>query len=64
MNLLATALIAFATLGTATAATTVFEPTCQDLAGQGFACAEATVDPASGVDVDAVVYLEPTIPPL
>ena len=30
-------------------------PTCQDLAGHGYACAEA--DPASGVGVDVVVVV-------
>ena len=64
MTPLATALLAFATLGSAAVATTALDPTCQDLAGQGFVCAEATVDPASGVDVDVVAYLEPQVPPL
>ena len=63
MNTLATALIALATFGTASAA--VLAPTCQDLAGQGFACVDAVVDPAGGnVDVDAVVVIEPTPPGL
>jgi hypothetical protein len=64
LNILATALLAFATLGSAAVATTAMEATCQDLAGQGFVCAEAVVDPNSGVDVDTVVYLAPTIPPV
>ena len=63
MNTLATALIALATFGTASVA--VLEPTCQDLAGQGFACVDAVVDPEGGnIDVDTVVVIEPTPPGL
>lgn len=63
MTPLATAMLAFATFGTAATAA-VLDPTCQDLAGQGFVCADVVADPASGVDVDVVAYLEPTVPPL
>lgn len=61
MTPLLTALIAFATFGTAATAATVLDPTCQDLAGQGFVCAEVVADPASGVDVDVVAYVEPGV---
>lgn len=60
MNLIATALIAFATLGS----TAAIVADCTDLAGQGTLCQDVSVDPASGIDADVVLTLTPTVPPL
>lgn len=59
MNILATALLAFATFGTAAVAAD-----CTDLAGQGTLCSDVQADPNSGVDADVVLTLTPTVPPL
>ena len=60
MNLLATALLALATLGSSAA----IAADCTDLAGQGTLCQDVSVDPASGVDADVVLTLAPSVPPL
>jgi hypothetical protein len=36
-------------------------PTCQDVAGQADLCYEVVADPASGVDVDFLVVIEPDV---
>ena len=59
MNTILTAVLAFATLGSAAA---VLDPTCTDLAGQGTLCHEVVADPATGVDADVVLTVEPNPP--
>lgn len=60
MNAILSALLALATLGS----TAAVAADCTDLAGQGTLCQSVSADPASGVDVDVVLTLAPSVPPL
>lgn len=59
MNAILAALLALTTFGGATAIAG-----CTDLAGQGYACHDVRADPATGVDADVLVVLEPQVPPV